>query len=169
MIKWLLERVQYYLRVTKTINFDSYPKTVEEVLDDNMKYRPGTDKFLEIFKNSNPWKGTLEEKQNKFRELNENLSKVYGIDTPQLVFVKKFSYGCCYFPIGNLIVMEQDKNEKYSVVTFLHEFGHALGKNEKQTCKWSINLFRRHFANSFMKLKSRGHLLVSENNSETST
>jgi hypothetical protein len=157
MIKWLLGRVSDYLHIR--LETDPYPDTVSEVLDDNIKYRSGTNEAIERFKKSNPWKGSVQEKQDKFRNLNEELSKVYNIETPQIVFVEQFAYGCCYFPVGNLIVMEQERDGRYSVVTFLHEYGHALGKNEQATCKWSINLFRKHFPESFAKLKPKGHLL----------
>ena len=120
---------------------DPYPTSVEEVLDDNIRYRAGTNEAVIKFKKLHPWRGSTEEIQHKLRQLNKDLAEVYKIEEPQLVFVTKFVYGCCYFPVGNLIIMEQERNGQYSVVTFLHEFGHALGKNEKSTCRWSINLF----------------------------
>jgi hypothetical protein len=139
---------------------DPYPKTVAEVLDDKLKYRKETENALEKFKSLHPWSGTKQEIQDKLRILNDDLAKVYKIESPQIVFVRKFVYGCCYFPIGNLIVLEHEKDGKYSVITFLHEFGHALGKNEKETCKWSINLFRKYFPESYNKLTPKGHLLT---------
>lgn len=138
---------------------DEYPKTVAEVLDDTIEYREATHAAMERFRVSNPWDGTREDMQGKLRTLNRELAEAYKIEAPQVVFVRRFAYGCCYFPIGNLIVMECETDGRYSVVTFLHEFGHALGKNERQTCRWSINLFRHHFPKSFEKLEQRGHLL----------
>lgn len=135
---------------------NEYPKTVQEVLDDNIKFRKGTDEAIIKFKKSRPWAGDV---KSKFRELNSDLAEVYGIQEPQLVFVDKFAYGSCYFPLGNLIILEKEKDGKYAVVVFLHEFGHALGKNEKKTCRWSINLFRKHFPGSYNKLVPKGHLL----------
>jgi hypothetical protein len=138
---------------------DEYPKTVAEVLDDTIKYRPETHEAMIKFKKSNPWIGTRREMQRKFKTLNADLAKVYKIERPQVIFVRRFVYGACYFPIGNLIIMEREKDGRYSVVTFLHEFGHALGKNEKETCRWSINLFKHHFPKSFARLVPEGHLL----------
>lgn len=136
-----------------------YPKTVAEVLDDNIKYRPGVDEAIIKFKKSKPWRGTAAEVQGKLRTLNKELADIYGIEPPQVVFVRKFAYGCCYFPVGNVIIMENESDGRYSVVTFLHEFGHALGKGEKATCRWSINLFRKHFPKSYARLVPKGHLL----------
>ena len=140
--------------------FYKYPDTVEEVLDDTLKYRSGTHEAMEKFKASHPWHGTKKEVQEKFLELNRNLSNVYKIEPPQVIFVKKFEYGACAFRLGNLIIMEQERDGRYSVVTYLHEFGHILGKGEKGTCRWSINLFRHHFPKSFSRLEHEGHLLM---------
>ena len=51
---------------------------------------------------------------------------------------------------------------RLSVVTFLHEFGHALGYGERGACRWSINLFRRCFPRSFARCRQAGHTLVRE-------
>ena len=138
----------------------NYPETVAEVLDDNIKYRPGVNEAVVRFKESRPWRGTPDEMKEKLRTFNRELAKVYSIEPPQIVFVRRFVYGCCYFPIGNLIIMEQENDGRYSVVTYLHEFGHSLGKDERATCRWSINLFRKHFPKSFAKLVPEGHLLM---------
>lgn len=143
---------------TKEIK-DPYPKTVAEVIDNTIKYREATDKAITEFKESKPWQGDAKDMRKKIRKLNSSLAKAYGIERPQVVFVRRFRCGSCYIPVGNLIIIEQEKTGKYSVVVFLHEFGHALGKNEKETCRWSINLFRKHFPKSYAKLVPKGHLL----------
>jgi len=137
----------------------NYPKTVEEVLDDTIKYRQGTHDAIRKFKKSKPWHGEDAERKVKFLQLNADLAAVYEIEAPQLIFVKRFEYGSCYWPKGNLIILESETDGRYSVVTFLHEFGHALHKDEKDTCRWSINLFRLHFPKSYGKLVPKGHLL----------
>lgn len=156
---WNLHWVTDLFSKNETPPKDEYPKSVAEVLDDNIKYRQETHEAMIKFKKSNPWSGTPKEMRKKIKTLNADLAKVYKIERPQVVFVGRFAFGACYFPIGNLIIMEQEKDGRYSVVTFLHEFGHALGKNEKETCRWSINLFRHHFPKSFNRLVPEGHLL----------
>lgn len=130
-----------------------------EVLDDNIKYKSSVHAAMEKFKKSHPWHGSQRDLQDKILSLNRDLSVAYKVESPQVIFVKKFDYGCCYFIKGNLIIMEEERDGRYSVITYLHEFGHALGKNEKETCRWSINLFRYHFPKSFSKLVPVGHLL----------
>jgi len=139
-----------------------YPESVQECIDDDMKFKPEVYKVLDKFRQSQPWRGTRGEMQYKLRVLNEDLAGVYGIPQPQLVFVEKFPVGACCFPTSKpaVIMMEPETDGRYSVVCFLHEFGHALGKNEKETCRWSINLFKRIFPKSFDNLEHKGHLLV---------
>lgn len=139
-----------------------YPK-VEEVLDDSMKFKKETIRALTRFKNSNPYKGSLQDIQDKFRKLNSELSLIYKMEEPKLLFCKKFIKGSCYLPYGHVIILEQ-QGKKYGVVTFLHEFRHAMGAiREWHTCKWSINLFRKVFPEAYSKLEPVGHMLMKKN------
>lgn len=145
-----------------------YPETVAEVLDDEIKYRPGTDKALKKFRRSHPWRGTVDEMQLKLRVLCEDLAKVYEVTTPIIAFVDSIPVGgCCVRSKPAVLIIQQERrNGRYSVVAFLHEFSHVLGKGEKSACKWSINLFRRHFPKSYAKLVPVGHLLISKETAE---
>ena len=138
-----------------------YPQTVAECLDDNLKYKSGTEEAIKDFRMMNPYRGSPEEKQVKFRMLNTALAKVYEIDEPRLVFVDRFPAGPCCFPTSKpaVIMMEPSGDGDYSVVAFLHEFAHTLGKGEKGACTWSLNLFKRYWPKSFEKLEPRGHML----------
>jgi hypothetical protein len=140
-------------------NPNNYPDTVQEVLDDSIKYRETTLEAMKHFKKSRPWQGGKKAQEMKLRRLNRDLSASYSIDRPTLVFLQEFAHGACYWPCGNLIIMEEESDGRYSVVTFLHEFGHALGKGEVGACRWSINLFRKFFPKSFNRLVPDGHLL----------
>jgi hypothetical protein len=137
-----------------------YPKTVVECLDDEMKYRSGTGKAIEAFRAMNPYRGTPEEIQVKYRTLNTALAKVYEIPEPKLVFVDKIPCGpCCLRSKPAVILIEPNADGEYSVVVFLHEFAHTLGHGEVGACKWSLNLFKRYWPKSFEKLDHRGHML----------
>lgn len=147
MFEWLMNLFRY--------KRDPYPKTVEEVLDDAFAYPDGVHVAMTRFKQSKPW----HDMKNKLLSLNADLAGHFAIEPPQVVFVRRFAYGSCYFPVGNVIIMQETGRDRFSVLTFLHEFGHALGKNEKETCKWSINLFRQYFPKSFAKLVPVRHTL----------
>ena len=137
-----------------------YPETVAEVLDDGMKFRPATLHAMWVFAHARPWSGTIEERQAKFRRLNGALAAAYEIAEPELVF-ETLDGGTSgrshYVRALHRIVLVG----KLSVVSFLHEFGHARGYGERMACKWSINLFRRIFPRRFSRLLQVGHMLVS--------
>ncbi len=139
-----------------------YPETVAECIDDELTYKAGTEAAIKKFRANGPWNGSLEEQQIKYRMLNAELAKIYEIKEPKLVFVDKFPAGPCCFPTSKpaVIMMEPVRGQNsYSVVAYLHEFAHTLGKGERGACRWSLNLFKRFFPKSFGKLEPRGHML----------
>ena len=136
-----------------------YPESVGEVLDDGMKFRPATLHAMRAFAEAKPWRGTVEERQAKFRQLNRALAAAYQIAEPELVF-ETLDGGTSgrshYVRASHRIVLVG----RLSVVSFLHEFGHARGYGERMACKWSINLFRRIFPRKFSRLVQVGHMLI---------
>jgi len=136
-----------------------YPETVVELIDADMRFRPATLRAVQTFAAAKPWTGSIERRKEKFLALNQALAKACGISVPELHFeqLDRTSSGRShYLPIAHRIVL----TGKLSVVTFLHEFGHALGKDEFDACGWSVNLFRRCFPRQFSRLIHRGHLLL---------
>ncbi len=137
----------------------NYPETVIEVLDDEMRFRPTTLRAVRAFASSKPWRGSLEKREEKFLRLNHDLASSCEIPEPDLRFGRidgTSSRGSYYRPSAHGIVM----TGKLSVVTYLHEFGHAMGKDEADACRWSVNLFRRCFPRQYSRLVHRGHTLV---------
>lgn len=137
----------------------NYPRTVREVLSD-MKFKPAALRAVRAFAWSKPWRGTIAERKAKFRRLNRDLARAYGLPKPRLVFhhveADRFSGASCYRPAVHTITLAG----RLSVVTFLHEFAHARGYDERQACRWSLNLFRRVFPRSFARCQSDAHTLV---------
>lgn len=139
-----------------------YPDSVKECINEELKYKSGTYAAIKKYRASGPWKGTLTEQESKMRLLNYELAKVYKIPEPRLVFVDKFPSGPCCFPTSNpAVIMMQpvEETNTYSVVAYLHEFGHAMGKGERATCIWSLNLFKRFWPKTFNNLDQVGHML----------
>ena len=137
----------------------NYPATVIEVLDDRMEFRPAVLREVRSFAESGPWSGTIEERKARFKKLTHDLAVACGVPEPELVFGHldgSSSGGSHYLHHVHRIVL----TGKLSVVTFLHEFGHALGMDERTTCRWSVNLFRRCFPKQFGRLVHVGHTLV---------
>jgi hypothetical protein len=114
---------------------------------------------------SKPWRGTPAERLTKFGDLNRALAAAYGIESPALSFSVTDPAGGrgngCYSRWIHAIFLFG----KLSVVTYLHEFAHARGMDERQAVRWSVNLFRRCFPRSFARCRAVGHVLVNEGRS----
>jgi hypothetical protein len=136
-----------------------YPETVVEILDDQMTFPSDLLQAVQEFADIRPWEGSTELRQEKFRQLNRSMAEACGIDPPKLFFGKidgGSTGGSHYRPRDHRIVI----TGKLSVVTFLHEFAHALGYGEREACRWSINLFRKCFPRQFSRLIHVGHMLI---------
>ena len=136
-----------------------YPATVVEIPDDQMTFSSDLLQAVQCFAKLKPWKGSTESRQEKFRQLNRSMAAACGIEIPRLVFGRLDggnAGGSRYTPRIHRIII----TGKLSVVTFLHEFAHALGHGEREACRWSINLFRRCFPRQYSRLVHVGHLLV---------
>jgi hypothetical protein len=147
-------------------NHDPYPATVQEVLDDGIKFKPAALTALNAFKKSQPWRGSIDEQHQKFRQLHEGLCSAYRLDpTPRLIFGNDHascSGSSCFIPAVNTIVLRG----RLSVTTYLHEFAHARKMNERQACRWSINLFKRVWPKLFARCRHDGHMLRAPNHEE---
>lgn len=58
---------------------DPYPKTVAEVIDPKMKFKPAALAALRAFRAARPWSGSLDERQQKFKTLHKALCEAYGL------------------------------------------------------------------------------------------
>lgn len=135
----------------------NYPATVVEVLDNTLTFKPETLRALRAFRRAKPWRGTPAERIAKFRTLHRDLCRIYGLRTRLTRRMGRLAMAC-YVPSRNRIILPE-----LSVVTYLHELGHARGWDERQACRWSINLFRRIFPQSYARCRHRGHMLIRGN------
>jgi len=139
-----------------------YPRTAAECVDGRLKFHRGVVTAVTEFRRASPWRGTLGERKRKLRRLNVALARAYGMPAPELRFAGidgSFSgaSSCRRGGEGNPAVITM--RGKLSVVTYLHEFAHALGRGERGACRWSINLFRRVFPEQYARLRADGHTL----------
>ena len=135
-----------------------YPATVAEILCE-MTFNPDALRAVKKFAKSKPWRGsTVEERRQKFRELNAALSLAYQIPAPTLVFAgsgEGDSGSSSYSQSEHEITLRG----RLSVTTYLHEFAHARGMGERGATRWSVNIFRRCFPRSFAGCQQVGHML----------
>jgi hypothetical protein len=136
-----------------------YPACVVEVLDQRMLYPEQVLHAVQRFAETKPWHGCLDDRKDKFKQLNADLAEAYHVEEPELAFGRLDGGSSCashYIRTSHRIVMVG----KLSVLTFLHEFGHAMTWGERDACRWSINLFRRCFPTQYGHLVHVGHLLI---------
>jgi hypothetical protein len=137
----------------------NYPATVAEVLDPTMTFRPGVLSAVRAFRQAGAWRGKTSERIARYRTLNAALAACYGVPEPRLMVDTldgTMSGASCYRRADHSITLRG----RLSVVTFLHEFGHARGFDERKACRFSINLFRRVFPQSFARCRFEGHVLI---------
>ncbi|KKL57327.1 hypothetical protein LCGC14_2236530 [marine sediment metagenome] len=137
-------------------NRRSYPRTVAEVLDDQMRFRRETVQAVLRFKRDLPWNGWERERKRKFRRLHRALRRVYGKQTGLSFGLLD---GACsgrssYDRLQDVIILRG----RLSVTTYLHEVAHALGRGERGACRWSVNLFRKCFPRQFALCWAEGNV-----------
>lgn len=135
----------------------NYPATIAEILDPPVCYRCATLAAVRRFARSRPWRGSFSHRRQKFELLHADLCRVYGKSTTLTLGEEdvRDSGESSYSPALDRIKLRG----RLSVVTYLHEFAHAIGRDERGACRWSSNLFRACFPRSFARCVADGHLL----------
>ena len=149
-----------------------YPPDVP--INEDLEYRDETMQLMDKWRDEKkPFRPkeysqqAVREKRQKFQWLSDRLADIYHIRRPRVVVgrvteqswnAKGSSGSSNYRPATHTITIEG----KFSVITFIHEFGHARGFDETDTVLWSVNLFKRVFPVSYSKLVGEGHTLVQQ-------
>ena len=135
----------------------NYPTDGNELLEPPVKFKDETIEAVTRFKTSRPWTGTIEERKSKFEALHVELCQIYGKHTT--LRFGDLSGDCSgssfYNRLDDVIVLQG----KLSVVTYLHEYAHVLGRYEPGAVRWSVCLFREVFPEEFAKCHFEGHML----------
>lgn len=138
-----------------------YPDT-PVVFGPEVKFKLGVIAAIKRFKKKKTHNRTTVERLAAMRELVRDLSMVYERPTVKLAAVclmedeQADSRRSFYHGRSDTIVMV----EKLSIITLLHEFAHALGKDEVGAVRWSVTLFQRVWPERFELLQAEGHTLV---------
>jgi len=138
----------------------NYPATVNEVLDENFKYKKGVIPALRMFKSYRTGEYPTEVRLAGMRILVVRICEVYEV-IPSKVAAEdidgSFSGRSSYSRSENLITMRG----KLSIITLLHELAHCIyGAGETQATRWSVNLYKRVYPEQYAKLNHQGHCLV---------
>ena len=139
---------------------NGYPSTVAEIIQDRT-YKPTVLQAMRLFRTAKAFRGNQQEREAKYQALHAAFCAAYNKQT-RLIIVPGAaaarageSGNSCFDQNADTIHLTG-----FSVITYLHEFGHALGKDEVDACVWSVNLFRRVFPRSFERCQFDGHMVV---------
>lgn len=139
-----------------------YPST-PLVFGPEVKFKLGVIAAIKRFKKKKTHNRTTMERLAAMRELARDLGLVYNLPNEVKVAAVCLiedddadSRRSFYHPRTNTIVMV----EKLSIITLLHEFAHALGKDEAGAVRWSLTLFQRVWPQQFERLQPDQHTMV---------
>ena len=150
---------KWFFASLRMINKRNYQKTVNEVLTTPVAFKPETITACSNFALTEPWFGSIEERKVKFLQFNEALNRIYQKNI-RLNFsnnYQKLSSAKSYYTNNSIMMIG-----RLSVVTYLHEFAHALGKDERGAVRWSVSLFKICCPDQFLRAKHLHHMLVKE-------
>jgi hypothetical protein len=127
-------------------------------MEEDMEYKMKTILAVLAFKKDYPYKYGMERRFDGLNELIQRLNNIYSKDT-RLAWENngdEHSYESVYIPLYDLIIMKG----KLSIITFLHEYAHALGMDEKNAKGWSVSLFETCYPKAMKNLKHSKSLLI---------
>lgn len=132
------------------------PENVEDVLAENRTYEPAALAAVKEFRATKAWRGTVEERREKFRAFHAAMKGVYNLpvelEFPSLNLDSEPSDASCYDARAKKIRMVG----RLSVITYLHLLAAARGFNYRGRFGWSLNLFKRMFPLSWSRLRFEG-------------
>jgi len=140
----------------------SYPDSAAEVMQTEVRFKQSTLDALNLFKESGPWTGKIRERIIKYELLHEALCNIYNIDY-RLVFENirlGRGPGASGSSYCNRMTRTICLKNKLSVITYLHEFAHAMGGNERRAVRWSCSLYKQTFPEKWEALSSNAHMMV---------
>jgi hypothetical protein len=120
--------------------------------------------ILQRFKEANPWHGKIRERKAKFERCFEELKAMHNMKDLKLEFdiANRFSLwhdsGSSSYNRDTKIITLRGR---LSVVTFLHEFAHALfGSSEERAREFSLDLFKKVFPEKYARCNFNGIMLT---------
>lgn len=110
--------------------------------------------LLTLWKKQHLWKGSIEDRKNKFQWMHEHMMVLFN--KPNLRLIIRVSEESDKTP-GSSAHSNYGNNRivlsgRLSVITFLHEWAHALGMGQSGAVEWSNFYFKKVFPLSAQRL-----------------
>lgn len=146
---------------------DDTPIDGAALVDPNKRFSPACLATMREFRSKKPWRGTLAERQEKFKVLHAALCDAYGIvPSPELRFIAlgEAQPG----QVGNSGFVRERNTVvvagRLSVSSYLWAFACAHDLEGADAFRWSLSLFARIFPRSFAQCRFEGPILVRDDN-----
>lgn len=127
-------------------------------VDDGQHYKPAVLAAVRDFRDSKPWAGTREEREEKFKTLHAAFCSAYEINL-RLAFMLPELSGSTFGILD--ASQELILSGKLSVITYFLAIATARGFDFNNSARWAITLFARVFPQSFARLEMRGGRIAS--------
>jgi len=120
------------------------------------------------------WRGSVEERKDKFQLMHDLLNRFYGRNvvlkfqvTEESDKIPGSSGSSCFIHPDHPMEQSEDgiivMKGRLSVITFLHEWGHAIGCDQQGAQNYSMGLFKIAFPNSYGNLSNHDGLMIRSN------
>lgn len=134
----------------------------ELMVDDAMRFDRNVLAAVKGLARAKPWRGSVEERKEKFLALARELAEAGGFTLPAITFGNVEANTCsgtsCYIRREHRVLL----TGRLSVVTLLRMLAYASGMHDPKATKWTINIFRRCFPISFRRCRFEGYMLRRE-------
>jgi len=148
----------------------SYPLSAASVMQTPVSFKEETLEAVRRYKNVGPWdralsgnkNDTIEDRKRKMSNFHNELCRIYNKSTTLHFYDIKLGAGNMASGRSHYNVLTDTITivNKLSVITYLHEFAHALGKNEYGAVRWSCSLFQQAFPEKWKKLHPQRHGMI---------
>lgn len=131
---------------------ETKPETREVGFEDRITVR--VLEALRRFKEMGPWSGNIEQRKMKFQWLHDRFNEIFGrrvslhFEVPNDIKLWYFSGSSYYSPLTDSIHLKG----RLSVITFMHEWGHAIGLGQREAQEWAVGLFKTVFPEKMANL-----------------
>ena len=140
--------------------------TVASVLQDNVRFTEPVTAAMRGFARSKPFRGTIEERKEKFRTFHATMCAACEIEAAIDFNNVELEQSSVEGGSG-VYRVEQDGppvivlSGKLSLATYLYLLGGLMGmESHAERMKWAANLFRKFFPRSFAGLRTDGPYLT---------
>lgn len=103
---------------------------------------------VQVFKNSKPWKGTIDERQEKLRTLHNEFNRIYNLNRPMLNFIEIDPLARPGSSSFGLVDGAINLFTKLSVVTYFIAVCQARAFSPRESIRWAQELYRQQFPKS---------------------